>query len=399
MKKLFIGMVAFGALAASADAALVCATAPELKVLQSTALQQQLMVAALTCHMRDDYNRFVAAYRDGLMQSDAALKAFFATRPRGEDYNAYKTRVANTASLRSVHDPRFCDSARKVFDMALGRRLERRGLAPEPPQLVESGYEGCRAVDNDKLIEAQARPSAKVALAPKPRPRPSVPVRLAAVQSVRLFASAPVLSAKPAMRVEVLQPRPHVAIAVPKPAPVAPRPVQVAAAAPKTAVAAKPVMAERMMASKPDDARPLPRIASALPPPRSQAASPRVSAVAPPDRARWRGDGSDLPTLDEDPSLFDNSETATTDPPPREAYPVRQAWHRPANADPDDPYADNPIPSAYRPGAEWVGDSGPAWRSPPAWRERTDRPPPRRAYWVLGPGGHWMLVVPRARRW
>jgi hypothetical protein len=398
MKKLLFAMAAFGALAASADAALVCATAPELKVLQSTALQQQLMVAALTCHMREDYNRFVAAYRDGLMQSDAALKAFFAARPRGEDYNAYKTRVANTASLRSVHDPRFCDSARKVFDMALGRRMERRGLAPEPPQLVESGYEGCRAVDS-KLIEAKAGSSAKVAVAPKPLPRPaSVPVKLAAAQSVRLFASAPVPTAKPVMRVEVLRPRPHVAIAVPRPAPVVPKPVQLAAAAPKAPVAAKPAArpAERMIASKPE-ARPLPRIASALPPPRPQAANPRTSPPAPSGR-QWRSDSSDVPTLDEDPSLFDDSETAA-EPPPHETYPARQAWRRPQAADPDDPYADNPIPSAYRPGAEWVGNGGPAWRSPPAWPARYDRPPPRRAYWVLGPGRRWMLVVPRARRW
>jgi Type IV secretory pathway, VirB10 components len=411
MKKLLVAMTAFAALSAAAQAALVCASAPELKVLQSTALQQQLMVAALTCQMRGDYDRFVAAYRDGLIQSDTALKAFFAARPRGEDYHAYKTRIANAASLRSVRDPQFCDSARKVFDMALGRRLERRGLAPEPPQLVDTGYEGCRAVDN-RLIEAKAQPAAKLAAIPKPAPRPAgVPVKLAAAPPVRL---APVPTAKPVRREDV--PRPHVAIALPKPAPskpvqvaaVAPNtqvakplpvaptvsmPVQVAAVAPKAAkpmiaakplIVVKPMRAEPEIASKPAEVGP----ASALPPPRAPAVSPRV-AFAPSDRPRWRADDS-TPSADEDLSLFER-ETAVAEPPRR---PVRQEWRRTETADPDDPYADNPIPSAYRPGAEWVRDGG-ARRSPSAWDYRS---PPYRSYWVRDRDGRWILVIPGGRQ-
>lgn len=416
MKKLLVAMTAFAALSAAAQAALVCASAPELKVLQSTALQQQLMVAALTCQMRGDYDRFVAAYRDGLIQSDTALKAFFAARPRGEDYHAYKTRIANAASLRSVRDPQFCDSARKVFDMALGRRLERRGLAPEPPQLVDTGYEGCRAVDN-RLIEAKAQPAAKVAAIPKPAPRPAgVPVKFAAAPTVRL---APVPTAKPVMREDILQPRPHIAIALPKqtpavskpvqvaavapntqvakPLPVAPmvsRPVQVAAVAPKATkpmiaakplVVVKPMRAEPKIASKPAEAEP----ASVIPPPRPQAVSPRMLPSAPPDRQRWRADDN-TPSAEEDPSLFE-SETAAAEPPRR---PVRQEWRRPETVDPDDPYANNPIPSAYRPGAEWVRDGG-ARRSPSAWGYRS---PPSRSYWVRGRDGRWILIVPDERQ-
>lgn len=420
MKKLLVAMTAFAALSAAAQAGLVCASAPELKVLQSTALQQQLMVAALTCHMRGDYDRFVTVFRDGLIQSDTALKAFFAARPRGEDYHAYKTRIANAASLRSVRDPQFCDSARKVFDMALGRRLERRGLAPEPPQLVDTGYEGCRTVDN-RLIEAKAQPAVKVV--PKPAPRlASVSVKLAAAPTVRLLASAPVPTAKPGVRVEVLQPRPHVTIALPKPAPS--KPVQVAAVAPKTqaamkplpvapmvpmpvhvaavapkapgavkpAIAAKPMVAEHQVVAKPVMTEPVvaakaaeaPRIASALPRPPSP-------PVTPPERSRWSA-GS-LPSADEDPSLFE-SETAAAEPPRREVSRPRQDWQR--SADPDDPYTNNPIPSAYRPGAEWVSDGGarPAWGS-----ARYDRPSPSRGYWVLDRDGRWVLVVPSGRRW
>ncbi len=442
MKKLLVAMTAFAALSVAAQAALVCATAPELKVLQSTALQQQLMVAALTCQMRGDYDRFVAVYRDGLIQSDTALKAFFAARPRGEDYHAYKTRIANAASLRSVRDPQFCNSARKVFDMALGRRLERRGLAPEPPQLVDTGYEGCRAVDN-RLIEAKVQPAAKVAAIPRPAPRPAgVPVKLAAAPTVRL---APVPTAKPVMRAEISQahvaiallkpepskpvqvaagapkapaavkplpvapivskpvqvaavtPKPLVTVKPLSPAPMVSKPVQIATATPKAPVAAKPAiaakLAERAMAAQPVTVEPAmaakvaeaPRIASVLP-------HPSTPPAMPPERSRWSSDASSLPSADEDPSLFESETTA----PRREVSRARQEWRRTETADPDDPYADNPIPSAYRPGAEWVSDGG-ARRSPAAWGY--DRPPPSRSYWVRSRDGRWMLVIPDGRRW
>jgi hypothetical protein len=389
MRKLVIVIVALGTLSVSADAGLVCATPPEMKVLQSTALQQQLMVAALTCRMREDYNRFVTAYRDGLVQSDQALKAFFAARPRGEDYNAYKTRVANQASLRSTHDPRFCDSARKVFDMALGRRLERRGLAPEPPQLVDTGYEGCRAVDDTKLIEAKARPAAKVALAPKPVPRPAnAPVKLAAAHSVSLQMAKPVPTPKPVVTAEAVRAlalRPHIAATVPKPVPVVTvqsKPVQVAVAGPKPAGAAKPVSATK---SEPNltALKPSSRIASGQPP---QGVSPAIVPAAPLERQYWRDVDRDGLAADEDPS---NSTAAEPEP-----------EH---SADADDPYADNPIPNAYRPGAEWVSDSDPVWRAPPPVRHPVgyDRPPPRRphAVWVLTADGRWVLVVRRTPRW
>jgi hypothetical protein len=393
MKKLVFAFVALGTLSAPAGAGLVCASAPELKVLQSTALQQQLMVAALTCHLREDYNRFVTAYRDGLVQSDAALKAFFASRPRGENYNAYKTRIANAASLRSVHDSRFCDSARKVFDMALGRRLERRGLAPEPPQLVDTGYEGCRAVDDAKLIEARVRP---VAAVPKPRPAPAA--KLAAAPA-SLQMVKPVPAPKPVVTAEAvraLAPRPQFPVKQ-----TASQPVRVAAA-PKPVpmpVAQKPAAAKSVVAAKVAAQPPLAKIASAAPLP--QPVGPRALPVPPPRRSDWGADDPGRPAADEDPSRFEETELATLPAPPRRdaetpqryAAPARQSWQTQA-ADVDDPYADNPIPNAYRPGAEWVGDGDPDWRP-----VRYDHAPPRGAYWVLDPYGRWVLVVPHGPRW
>jgi hypothetical protein len=53
----------------------VCARAPDLVALQVAALQQQLMVAALTCDDVSLYNSFVTAYQKDLVASDEALQA------------------------------------------------------------------------------------------------------------------------------------------------------------------------------------------------------------------------------------------------------------------------------------------------------------------------------------
>jgi hypothetical protein len=386
MKKLLVAIFAFCAL--PADAGLVCASAPELKVLQSTALQQQLMVASLTCHMREDYGRFIAAYRDGLAQSDQALKAFFAARPRGEDYNAYKMRIANAASLRSVHDPQFCDSARKVFDMALGRRLERRGLAAEPPQLVDTGYEGCRAVDDRRLIEAKAQPAAKLAQAPKPMPRPAdVPAKIAVAVNLKMVkpipAPKPVVSAE-AARALSLRPQIVAQQAVMKPLPAA---VLKPVPAVPNRIAANPSPMPKPLAPLPAVALPVTKVVSALP----QTVDKKLSPVVTADQPGW---SAETPSANEDPSRLDG----TAEPPRVAAVEPqrnagRQGWRQPRTVDEDDPYTNNSVPYAYRPGTEWVGDA-----ALPSWRANYDRPPPR-AHWVLDPYGRWVLVVPRAPHW
>lgn len=371
MQKIFVAVVALGALAGSAKAGLVCATPGEMKVLQSAVLQQQLMVAALSCRMSADYNRFVAAYRGKLVQSDAQLKAFFVARPRGENYNSYKTRIANAVSLKSLHDPRFCDSASRVFDMALGRGEERRGLVREPPQLIETGYEGCRNVD-DKLIEAKVvRPSVKLAAAapvplPKPAPR-AAPVRIAALELAK-----PVPTPRPAISPEAEKALALAPRARPRVAAIAPKPVPKETPKPPVKLAElRPV----------PTATPIPTALAPVLPPAPQAQRP----AAPPDDN----------VMDDDLMADDlaNGDLANSG---------GQA------DDGDDLQADDHIPNAYRPGAQWVTDPDSGWRRPPpvAWEPAEYGPPPRwhrrlppGARMVRGPDGRWMVIIPHNQRW
>jgi hypothetical protein len=118
--RLSASLLAMIAMSGTSFAADLCARPDEAMALKTAAVQQELMVAALTCGDADSYNRFVLSHRGALQDSDAALKGYFqrASERRGEDeYNSYKTALANgfsLASLRGQGD--FCRTAEAVFE-------------------------------------------------------------------------------------------------------------------------------------------------------------------------------------------------------------------------------------------------------------------------------------------
>jgi hypothetical protein len=100
--------------------AFACDTPRDVAALKTAALQQRMMVAALTCKSTTAYNRFVLAHRAELQRSDADLKAYFIAQggENGEArYDAYKTKVANLAAHGPAVDARaFCASTADEFD-------------------------------------------------------------------------------------------------------------------------------------------------------------------------------------------------------------------------------------------------------------------------------------------
>jgi len=98
----------------------VCVNDSDATALKTAGLQQELMVAALTCDDIALYNRFVISYRTQLRQSDNLLISYFRRWGSGDaDYHAYKTRLANQSSLDRLHDPAYCAKAKTAFDDAL----------------------------------------------------------------------------------------------------------------------------------------------------------------------------------------------------------------------------------------------------------------------------------------
>ena len=134
--------------AGTAWAADVCARAPELVALQVAALQQQLMVAALTCDDVSLYNSFVTSYQADLLASDQTLQSFFGRfgEPDGSPaYHAFKTKMANLYSAKSLADKRgFCANARASFAPALKtEKLNLASFALSQPSIVNEPYTNC----------------------------------------------------------------------------------------------------------------------------------------------------------------------------------------------------------------------------------------------------------------
>ena len=133
-----------------AEAAAACANPQDISAVRAAAIQQRLMVAALSCHAIDRYNNFVIAYRKDLQASDVALQTFF-RRLNGQkgtaDYHAFKTRLANTSSMDSIHDAGgFCASAEAAFDTALdGRKASLATFVAGQTTTVDSEFTPCPA--------------------------------------------------------------------------------------------------------------------------------------------------------------------------------------------------------------------------------------------------------------
>jgi hypothetical protein len=160
--------------AASASAA-GCARPEDMTALKAAAVQQKLMVAALTCDAVKLYNDFVRSYQKDLQASDKALQNFF-RRVNGvsgtDDYHAYKTRLANSSSMQSIGNlTAYCADAKTIFDASVGT-TEKTNLSvfvSGQTTSVDNAYTLCPVL----TAGAAGRPPEKVPL-PKLKPGDTV---------------------------------------------------------------------------------------------------------------------------------------------------------------------------------------------------------------------------------
>jgi hypothetical protein len=100
-----------------------CARPEDMNALKAAAIQQRLMVAALSCDAAAAYNNFVKAYQKELQAADRALQSYF-RRLNGssgnEKYHAYKTHLANASSMQSIGNiTNYCAEAKTAFETSL----------------------------------------------------------------------------------------------------------------------------------------------------------------------------------------------------------------------------------------------------------------------------------------
>ena len=106
-------------LVATPALAVKCAKNTEATALRTRMMQTELMVAALSCNQKTEYNDFVVHFRPELKQHGSALQSYF-RRTYGKSgtsqLNTFTTRLANEVSQRSMKDiAAFCGDAAKTF--------------------------------------------------------------------------------------------------------------------------------------------------------------------------------------------------------------------------------------------------------------------------------------------
>jgi hypothetical protein len=90
--------------------------------IRAAAVQQKLMVAALSCRATKPYQQFVSDNRKALIDSDTALLSFFRRlneKTGTADYHSFKTHLANAAAILPSRDAlKFCADAKVTFAAA-----------------------------------------------------------------------------------------------------------------------------------------------------------------------------------------------------------------------------------------------------------------------------------------
>lgn len=151
-----------------------CADSSEVSAMQTTAVQQQLMDAALTCGdaARDNYNAFQTRFSRELQISDKLMLKMFARVMGGSKgdkaYNLFKTELAAKAELRRTHNHEdFCTEANLVAAAALGPdKMElAEFVADVPVTEMSGGVSGCEI-----QVAASLRGAKAYGMVPTPNP-------------------------------------------------------------------------------------------------------------------------------------------------------------------------------------------------------------------------------------
>ena len=166
-----------------------CAKPEEVSAIQTAAIQQELMVAALTCNEITRFNAFQTGFGPELRSSDARLekmfKRLFGGRQGEEEYHAFKTRLANDSSIRSIHDNmNYCHEAAGFFAAALAdSRPTLASFVSSVPVTEQSPVDSC-----ELRVAMSLRPTGGLAdVVPKPKPQMTadIPAQTAGAPAVR----------------------------------------------------------------------------------------------------------------------------------------------------------------------------------------------------------------------
>lgn len=156
--KIISAALATVAMTTQAFAAGVCSRADETAGVKAEILQQQLMVAAYSCDMAGSYNAFVVNYRPDLIASDEVAQSLFkrVSATKGfDDYQSFKTQMANNFSMDSQNQDEFCANAQDMFQTAAEHRGESLSAL-----MAALNFDGSTPFDQCTTREAAVAPPA-----------------------------------------------------------------------------------------------------------------------------------------------------------------------------------------------------------------------------------------------
>ena len=160
------GVVLAGLFAGHAALAAPCVRDADRMVLDIAALKSQLMVTALSCGARDQYNSFVQRYRTELRMNEQALSSYFKRnygRRGQQEQDGYITDLANAQSQTGIKQGTlFCQRNAALFDEVL--TLSKSNLA---------AFAGSRNLTQpaEFVTCGKTQPALRTAKAPQPEPR------------------------------------------------------------------------------------------------------------------------------------------------------------------------------------------------------------------------------------
>ncbi|HQT74081.1 MAG TPA: hypothetical protein PLX84_09075 [Acidiphilium sp.] len=137
---------------AYAGPASACLTPTNQEALEVIGLKSTLMVSALTCGQRGEYDRFMTRFQPYILREQHVMDAYFRTR-HGRAFHHYEdnyvTNLANVQSTAGIHQgSAFCASSAQLFgkvlatpDQASLTMFARQHPATQPGVVLACGIE------------------------------------------------------------------------------------------------------------------------------------------------------------------------------------------------------------------------------------------------------------------
>lgn len=123
LRRTVLGLGLAATMGGTAVAQDLCQVSSSATALAVRTLQSDLMVAALSCGVKGQYNAFATKFKQPLIRNGHVLRAVFDDRFGGRGtarLTTYVTEMANQAAQRmALHDGNFCAEASGLFQKVL----------------------------------------------------------------------------------------------------------------------------------------------------------------------------------------------------------------------------------------------------------------------------------------